>query len=161
MNLPRLTAKPSTPRASAWRRMPRDSAGRPSQLARSLTAAVLTVLLAGSGSPVFAQDPGQSPPPGQQTEHPELPTPQSPEQNRPGQDPNAPTQQPKPVYGPAPTNPPIPVSLGVSKYNYTHAPRHFPNLLNPYKQVTIPGFGIANSPRIDQLIHDGKLEITL
>jgi outer membrane protein len=161
MNLLRLTAKPSTPRASAWRRMPRGSAARPSQLARSLTAAVLTVLLAGSGSPVLAQDPGQSPPPGQQTDHPELPTPQSPEQNRPGQDPNAPTQQPKPVYGPAPTNPPIPVSLGVSKYNYSHGPRAFPNLFNPYKPVTIPGFGIANSPRIDQLIHDGKLDITL
>jgi outer membrane protein len=161
MNLLRLTAKPSTPRASAWRRVPRDTAARPSQLARSLTAAVLTVLLAGSGSPVFAQDPGQNPPPGQQTEHPELPTPQSPVQNRPGQDPNAPTQTPAPVYGPGPTNPPIPVSLGVSKYNYTHAPRAFPNLFNPYKPVTIPGFGIANSPRVDQLIHDGKLEITL
>jgi len=161
MNLPRLTAKPSTPRAPAWRRMPRDSAGRPSQLARSLTAAVLTVLLAGSGSPVFAQDPGQSPPPGQQTEHPELPTPQSPEQNRPGQDPNAPTQIPKPVYGTGPTNPPIPVSLGVSKYNYRHAPRPFPNLFAPYMPVQIPEFGTANSPRIEQLIHDGKLEITL
>jgi outer membrane protein len=141
--------------------MPRDSAGRPSQLARSLTAAVLTVLLAGSGSPVFAQDPGQSPPPGQQTEHPELPTPQSPEQNRPGQDPNAPTQIPKPVYGTGPTNPPIPVSLGVSKYNYRHAPRPFPNLFAPYMPVQIPEFGTANSPRIEQLIHDGKLEITL
>lgn len=161
MNLPRLTAKPSTPRAPAWRRMPRDNAGRPSQLARSLTAAVLTVLLAGSGSPVFAQDPGQSPPPGQQTEHPELPTPQSPEQNRPGQDPNAPTQIPKPVYGTGPTNPPIPVSLGVSKYNYRHAPRPFPNLFAPYMPVQIPEFGTANSPRIEQLIHDGKLEITL
>jgi outer membrane protein len=161
MNLLRLTAKPSTPRAPAWRRMPRDSAARPLQLARSLTAAVLTVLLAGSGSPIFAQDPGQSPPPGQQTDHPELPTPQSPEQNRPGQDPNAPTQQPKPVYGPGPTNPPIPVSLGVSKYNYRHAPKPFPNLFAPYTPVQIPEFGAANSPRIDQLIHDGKLEITL
>jgi outer membrane protein len=162
MNLLRLTAKPSTPRASAWRRTPlRDRATRPSQLARSLTAAVLTVLLTGSGSPVFAQDPGQNPPPGQQTDHPELPTPQSPEQNRPGQDPNAPTQQPKPVYGPGPTNPPIPVSLGVSKYNYTHAPRPFPNLFAPYSPIQIPEFGTANSPRIDQLIHDGKLEITL
>jgi outer membrane protein len=130
-------------------------------LARSLTAAVLTVLLAGSGSPVFAQDPGQSPPPSQQTDHPELPTPQSPEQNRPGQDPNAPTQAPKPVYGPGPTNPPIPVSLGVSKYNYRHAPRPFPNLFAPYSPIQIPEFGAANSPRIEQLIHDGKLEITL
>ncbi len=163
MNLLRLTAKPSTPRASVWRRTPLpDGAARPSQWARSLTAAVLTAMLAaGSGSPVFAQDPGQSPPPGQQTEHPELPVPQSPEQNRPGQDPNAPTQAPKPVYGPGPTNPPIPVSLGVSKYNYRYAPRPFPNLFAPYSPIQIPEFGTANSPNIEQLIHDGKLEITL
>jgi outer membrane protein TolC len=68
---------------------------------------------------------------------------------------------PKPAYGPGPVNPPIPVSLGVSKYSYRHAPRPFPNLLNPYKPVSIPEFGMSNSPRIEQLIHDGKLEITL
>ena len=58
-------------------------------------------------------------------------------------------------------NPPIPVSLGVSKYSYRRAPRPFPNLLNPYRQVSISEFGTSNSPRVDQLIHDGKLEITL
>ena len=160
MNLPRLTAKPSTPRASVRRSALQDSARLPKQLLRSLTAALLAVVLgAGAGSPAFAQDPGQSS--GTQQEHPALPTPQSPEQNRPGQDPNAATQAPAPAYGPGPVNPPIPVSLGVSKYNYTHAPRAFPNLFNPYKQVPIPAFGVLNSPRIDQLIHDGKLEITL
>jgi outer membrane protein len=141
--------------------MLRRDAVRPTQLARSLTAAVLAALLTGSGSPVFAQDPGQSPPPSEQQQHPELPTPQSPEQNRPGQDPNAATQVPKPAYGPGPTNPPIPVSLGVSKYNYRHAPRPFPNLFAPYLPVQIPEFSLTNSPRIEQLIHDGKLEITL
>jgi outer membrane protein TolC len=127
-----------------------------------MAAALLAGLLAmGSGSPAFAQDPGQSPPPQEQEQHPPLPVLQSPEQNRPGQDPNAPTQQPTPAYGPGPVNPPIPVSLGVSKYSYRHAPRAFPNLFNPYRQVPIPAFGVTNSPRIDQLIHDGKLEITL
>src|SRR5450432_390079 len=162
MKLLRLTAKPSTPRLSAERMAHRNPAGLLRQPARSLAAALLAGLLAGgSGSPAFAQDPGQSPPAGQQQEHPELPTPQSPEQNRPGQDPNAATQMPKPAYGSGPANPPIPVSLGVSKYSYRHAPRPFPNLLNPYRQVSIPEFGVSNSPRIDQLIHDGKLEITL
>jgi outer membrane protein len=156
-----LTAKPSTPRPSAERIAHRDKTRQLNGPARSLAAALLAGLLAvGSGSPAFAQDPGQSPP-AQQQEHPELPTPQSPEQNRPGQDPNAATQAPKPAYGPGPVNPPIPVSLGVSKYNYRHAPRPFPNLLNPYRQVSIPEFGMSNSPRVDQLIHDGKLEITL
>jgi len=127
-----------------------------------MAAALLAGLLAvGSGSPAFAQDPGQSPVPAEQEQHPPLPVPQSPEQNRPGQDPNAPTQQPAPAYGPGPVNPPIPVSLGLSKYSYRHAPRAFPNLFNPYRQVPIPAFGLTNSPRIDQLIHDGKLEITL
>src|SRR3984893_7207045 len=162
MNLLRLTAKPSTPGASAapGTTLRRDAV-RPTPWARSLTAAVLAALLTGSGSPVFAQDPGQSPPPSEQQQHPELPTPQSPEQNRPGQDPNAATQMPKPAYGRGPTTPPIPVSLGVSKYNYRHAPRPFPNLLAPYLPVQIPEFSVTNSPRIEQLIHDGKLEITL
>jgi outer membrane protein len=162
MKLLRLTAKPSTPRLSAEGAAHRERTRRLGQPARSLVAAMLAgMLAAGSGSPTFAQDPGQSPPAGQQTEHPELPTPQSPEQNRPSQDPNASTQVPKPAYGSGPANPPIPVSLGVSKYNYRHAPRPFPNLLNPYRGTTIPEFQVSNSPRIDQLIHDGKLEITL
>ncbi len=162
MNLPRLTAKPSTPRASGGRIALQNNAELAKQLLRPLTAALLAVMLGvGSGSPAFAQDPGQSPPPQQQQERPSLPTPQSPEQDRPGQDPNAPTQQPAPAYGPGPVNPPIPVSLGVSKYSYRHAPRAFPNLFNPYQQVPIPAFGVSNSPRIDQLVHDGKLEITL
>jgi outer membrane protein len=162
MKLLRLTAKPSTPRASAVPRARRDDAKLLRQSARSLAAALLAgVLSVGSGSPAFAQDPGQSPPPSQQQQHPELPTPQSPEQNRPGQDTSPPTQPPTPAYGPGSANPPIPVSLGVSKYSYRHAPRAFPNLFNPYRQVPIPAFGVTNSPRIDQLIHDGKLEITL
>jgi outer membrane protein len=162
MNLLRLTAKPSTRRASAERTAPQIRAKGATQLARTLTAAVLAGLLAaGSGSPAFAQDPGQAPPPQEQQQHPPLPTPQSPEQNRPAQDPNAATQAPKPAYGPGPQNPPIPVSLGVSKYNYTRAPRAFPKLFNPYRPISIPGFGVTNSPRVEQLIHDGKLEITL
>jgi outer membrane protein len=155
MNLPRLTAGPSSSSVSGKR-----PASFSAQVVRSLTAALLAGLLAG-GSPAFAQNPGQAPPPTQQTEHPELPTPQSPEQNRPNQDPNPPTQQPAPAYGPGPANPPIPVSLGVSKYNYRHAPKPFPNLLAPYLPISVPEFNVSNAPRVDQLIHNGKLEITL
>jgi outer membrane protein len=155
MNLLRLTAAPSSSNVSGKR-----PASYSTQVVRSLTAALLAGLLVG-GSPAFAQDPGQSPAPSQQEQHPELPTPQSPEQNRPNQDPNAPTQQPAPVYGPGPTNPPIPVSLGVSKYNYQHPPKPFPNLLAPYRGISIPDFNTSNKPRVEQLIHDGKLEITL
>jgi outer membrane protein len=55
----------------------------------------------------------------------------------------------------------VPVSLGSAKYNYTRAPRPFPNIIAPYSPIRIDEPGLANSPRIDQLIHDGKLELSL
>jgi outer membrane protein len=168
MNPLRLTAKPSPSSVSAKRPASSRRAaansifGYSRQAIRALTAALLAVALAGgTGLPAFAQNPGGSPPAQDQTQHPELPTPQSPEQNRPNQDPNAPTQAPQPVYGPGPTNPPIPVSLGVSKYNYDHPPKAFPTLFAPYRGIDIPQFNTNNKPRVDQLIHEGKLEITL
>src|SRR5262249_15995219 len=54
-----------------------------------------------------------------------------------------------------------PVSLGTSKYNYSRAPKAFPNLIAPYGPVAVPEPGLTNSPRIEQLIHDGKLELSL
>src|SRR6266478_3575024 len=55
----------------------------------------------------------------------------------------------------------VPVSLGSAKYNYSRAPRAFPNIFVPYSPIKIGEPGLANSPRIDQLIHDGKLELSL
>jgi outer membrane protein len=75
-----------------------------------------------------------------------------------------------PAFGQdAPQNPPpapaataaVPVSLGLAKYNYTRAPRAFPDFTSPYRPIKIEAPGLTNSPRIDQLIHDGKLELTL
>jgi len=54
-----------------------------------------------------------------------------------------------------------PISLGTAKYHFTHAPRPFPNLFAPYQPIKVEPTSIANSPRIEQLIHDGKLELTL
>src|SRR5215467_749525 len=54
-----------------------------------------------------------------------------------------------------------PISLGMSKYSYTRAPKAFPNLISPYAGINIPSSNLTNSPKIDQLIHDGKLEINL
>ena len=150
MNFSRLTALRST----LWR-----TAKAPRQWVRPATCAVLAATLAGTpAAPVFAQDPGQSPP--TQEQHPPLPTPTTPEQN-PGQEPNPPTQPPAPAYGPAPANPPIPVSLGLSKYNYSRAPRPFPHFVAPYRPIQIPEPTLTNSPRIDQLVHEGKLQLTL
>jgi len=55
----------------------------------------------------------------------------------------------------------VPVSLGSAKYNYTRSPRPLPKLLAPYSPIKIEAPGLTNSPRIDQLIHDGKLEISM
>ena len=131
--------------ASALGAVLRSAAKRPGRLTRATLAAFLAVLLA--GGPAWAQDPGA--PPQQPAPAPQksgLPTPQTPAQEG---------------YKPAPTNPPIPVSLGVSKYNYTRAPHGFPNLIAPYRPIRIPEPLVVNSPRFDQLIHDGKLELTL
>jgi outer membrane protein len=54
-----------------------------------------------------------------------------------------------------------PISLGMAKYNYSRAPKGFPNLIAPYTGGTIPSPSLANSPKIEQLIHEGKLEISL
>src|SRR6266849_5052261 len=67
-----------------------------------------------------------------------------------------------PQAAPAKTAAPIvPVSLGSAKHNYSRSPRAFPNLLAPYSPIKIEAPGLTNSPRIDQLIHDGKLELSL
>jgi len=145
MNVKRMTAERSSIWACALRSALRAAAKRTGQLSRATLAAFLAVLLA--GGPVWAQDrQPQQQQPTPAPARPGLPTRQTPAQD---------------VYTPAPTNPPIPVSLGVSKYNYTRAPRAFPNLIAPYRPIRIPEPLLTNSPRVDQLIHDGKLELTL
>ncbi len=106
-----------------------------SKWARSLFAIVLAGLLAGGPlSPAFAQTPAQNPP-----------------------------TTPAPAATTTPDGSSIaPVaSLGVSKYDYSRGVRAFPNLLKPYQTIKIEAPLLTNSPRIDQLIHDGKLQITL
>ena len=61
----------------------------------------------------------------------------------------------------APAKPATPISLGSAKYNFSRPPKAFPNLLNPYRPVKIDEPVLTNSPRIEQLIHDGKLELSL
>jgi len=52
-------------------------------------------------------------------------------------------------------------ALGVSKYHFNRAPHPFPNLIAPYKPITVEPFAMSNSPRIDQLIQEGKLSLSL
>jgi outer membrane protein TolC len=109
---------------------------RPALLVRPLLAATLAVITAfGPISPAFGQTPAQTPP---------MATAPAPS-----------------ISNPKPQASPIPVTLEVSKRNYTNGPRVLPNLIAPYKPISIPHEDLRNSPRIDQLIHDGKLQITL
>ena len=143
MNVRQMTAGQSTRRGYPVQRMLKAAARSLGHFARPTLAAFLAVLVA--GGPVWAQDPPQQQP-APAPERPGLPTPQTPAQE---------------VYTAPPKNPPIPVSLGSSKYHYTRAPKAFPNLIAPYRSIRIPEPVLTNSPRVDQLIRDGKLELTL
>jgi outer membrane protein len=104
-------------------------------LARPLLAAFLAgLLVAGPISPAFAQSGVQNPPP-----------------------------NPAPASSPAAQGSTIaPVSsLGLATRNYSRGPRAFPNILNPYKSIHVDPTVLTNSPRIEQLISDGKLQISL
>src|SRR5712671_108221 len=143
MNVRQMTAGQSTRRGYPVQRMLKAATKSLGYFARPALAAFLAVLVA--GGPVWAQDPPQQQP-APAPERPGLPTPQTPAQE---------------VYTAPPKNPPIPVSLGRSKYHYTRAPKAFPNLIPPYRSIRIPEPVLTNSPRVDQLIRDGKLELTL
>jgi len=45
--------------------------------------------------------------------------------------------------------------------DYTHSPGWFPTIFRPYRQREIPPRMIENSTRLHDLIHDGKLELSL
>jgi outer membrane protein len=124
-------------------------------LVRPFVAACLAVLIAGgNASPAFAQNP--APTTQDQSQQP------APQAGTPGNVPPASQAGPEAAAGTAPAPaPPIPVSLGLSKHSFTNGPRAFPTLIAPYVPIHIDEPNLVNSPRIDQLIHDNKLEITL
>jgi outer membrane protein len=113
--------------------------------AKSVLASVLAGLVTiGPVSPAFAQEP---PPP--------------PQQGTPDPDKTRYQVAVPPPAAPQPQAPAIPVSLGLGQHDFSNGPRAFPTLLAPYRPIPIEHPELTNSPRIDQLIHDGKLHITL
>jgi len=52
-------------------------------------------------------------------------------------------------------------SLGLARHDFSHGPRAFPDIIKPYQPIRIEAPTLSNSPRLDQLIHDGKLELSL
>lgn len=105
------------------------------RVARSVLAAFLAgVLVGGPLSPAFAQN--------QQPTPPANPAPQA-----------APAAQ-TPAVAPV-------ASLGVASHHYSRGVRAFPNIFRPYESQHVDPPILVNSPRIEQLIHDNKLEISL
>ena len=115
------------------------SFGAAKRTAPKLAKPLLATLLAGllvvvPMSPAFAQDAAQNPP-----------------------------SNPAPSSSSAPQGSTIaPVSsLGLGKHSFANSPRMFPNILKPYIPIRVEPPVLTNSPRIEQLISDGKLQISL
>jgi len=64
------------------------------------------------------------------------------------------------IAAPATSSPAPPEAQGFVE-NYSKAPPLFPGFWNPYKQRRIALPVLENSPRLGNLIHDGKLELSL
>jgi outer membrane protein TolC len=112
------------------------------RLARTFLAIFLSGALAcGSAPPVLAQSPTQNP----------------------AQNPAQSPQNPSPNPAATLQAPPIaPVSsLGLAKHDFSHGPRAFPDIFKPYRSIALEPPVLTNSPRIEQLIHEGKLSLTL
>jgi len=45
--------------------------------------------------------------------------------------------------------------------DYSKGKSQFPNLLGPYAAIQVAQPSLSNSPRIEQLVHDGKMELSL
>ena len=62
---------------------------------------------------------------------------------------------PAPVPQSTPETRPLPV------LDYTRPTSHFPNPIGPYKARRVAEPNLANTARVDQLMHDGKLYLSL
>ena len=94
-------------------------------------------------------------------QRPELPTPQSPEQNRPNQDPNAPTQNAAAGLRTGPDEPTNSRLTGRRKVQLSKPAEAISEFVRALSRHGNSGIQHSNKPRVEQLIHDGKLEITL
>ena len=122
------------------------------------TAAIVLLLMSGVAQPALGQQEGAAPA-GQQsnpttTSAPAAPSPTQPATQAPtGQDQGVPpTPQPKfsePLY------------LRDTTHDYTHPHGLFPNPFTLYKAANFPAPRLGNTPRLDQLVRDGKIYLSL
>jgi outer membrane protein len=52
-------------------------------------------------------------------------------------------------------------TIQLSNEDYTNGRRWFPNIIEPYQPTMVPEPDLTNAPRIEQMIQDGKLRISL
>jgi len=55
----------------------------------------------------------------------------------------------------------VPISLGLGKAHYTNSPGPFPNITAPFRTWYVNPGTLTNSPRLEQLIQSGKMNLTL
>lgn len=77
-----------------------------------------------------------------------------------GQSGGSPQQEQKASGAPAQAQAPA-YQLEVSNKNYSKGPSQFPNILRPYAPIKVEPPVLGNSPRLNQLVHDGKMEVSL
>jgi outer membrane protein len=63
--------------------------------------------------------------------------------------------------GQEPPAAPVPQTTPVPVLNYSKPASHFPNPIGPYRPRYLAPANLANTARIDQLMHDGKLYLSL
>jgi outer membrane protein TolC len=73
---------------------------------------------------------------------------------------HSPAVAPQPDAQAAPPSAPLPRTVDMS-LDYSAGRKWFPNILESYKPVTIPAPLLTNSPRLDQLLQNGKLMLSL
>jgi outer membrane protein len=119
-----------------------------------LTHAAMVLLTAASliVSPAYSQaqqsaNGAQTPPAQEQAQQGAIPL------NQP------PVYQP-PAVGPAPNTPPPTRKLDLGT-DYSKGQRWFPDITAPYRPITVPAPVLQNTPKIQQLIQNGKLMLSL
>lgn len=70
-------------------------------------------------------------------------------------------QQAAPPAAPQPQSPAAERTIPISNQDYARAPHWFPNILRPYQQRSVPEPVLTNTARIEQMLQDGKLRLTL
>jgi outer membrane protein len=115
-------------------------------MSRRLLHAALALLMALSLaiSPLYAQNPQAPAPDSQSQAQPQMQAP--------------PIYQPPAISPTPPESPSRHLDLGP---NYSNGHSWFPNVIAPYTQMAVPKPNLANTPRIEQLISNGKLLLRL